>query len=200
MEESLISSRRSYDGALCTIRYTGPVADTNGLWLGVEWDDPSRGKHDGSHKGTRYFRCLSRAPTAASFIRPSRQHDAPRTFLLALHDKYVADSVVENRGPYAEMVLFGTKPAQEMGFDKIRRQLARVEDLKVVILDGMLVAEAKGARDEGSVSERCPSITQLDLSRNLIRSMDVVVDICVDLPALRSLSLKFVPLYCHEPS
>ena len=26
-----------------------------GDWLGVEWDDPSRGKHDGSHNGQRYF-------------------------------------------------------------------------------------------------------------------------------------------------
>lgn len=49
--------RLSYDGALCTLRYAGEVAGTSGLWLGVEWDDPSRGKHDGTHKGTRYFTC-----------------------------------------------------------------------------------------------------------------------------------------------
>lgn len=28
-----------------------------GLWLGVEWDHPSRGKHDGSHDGVQYFTC-----------------------------------------------------------------------------------------------------------------------------------------------
>ena len=28
-----------------------------GLWLGVEWDNPERGKHDGSHEGTVYFKC-----------------------------------------------------------------------------------------------------------------------------------------------
>ena len=26
-----------------------------GIWIGVEWDDPSRGKHDGVHEGHRYF-------------------------------------------------------------------------------------------------------------------------------------------------
>lgn len=52
-----IGERRSYDGALCTVRYSGEVAGTSGLWLGVEWDDPSRGKHDGQHKGVRYFTC-----------------------------------------------------------------------------------------------------------------------------------------------
>jgi dynactin complex subunit len=52
-----IGKRRSYDGALCTVRFIGEVAGTTGVWLGVEWDDPSRGKHDGHHKGVRYFEC-----------------------------------------------------------------------------------------------------------------------------------------------
>lgn len=52
-----IGQRRSYDGALCTVRYVGEVEGASGSWLGVEWDDPSRGKHDGHHKGVRYFSC-----------------------------------------------------------------------------------------------------------------------------------------------
>jgi hypothetical protein len=56
-----VGERRSYDGALCTVRYIGEVAGTTGSWLGVEWDDPSRGKHDGQHKGVRYFSCRSPA-------------------------------------------------------------------------------------------------------------------------------------------
>ena len=52
-----IGERRSYDGVPCTVRYVGEVAGTSGSWLGVEWDDPSRGKHDGQHKGVRYFSC-----------------------------------------------------------------------------------------------------------------------------------------------
>lgn len=56
-DDYLLGQRRSYDGALCTVRYVGQVAGTTGDWLGVEWDDPSRGKHDGAHKGVRYFTC-----------------------------------------------------------------------------------------------------------------------------------------------
>ncbi|MBE3047814.1 hypothetical protein IMZ48_35950 [Candidatus Bathyarchaeota archaeon] len=52
-----IGQRRSYDGLVCTVRYVGEVAGTSGVWLGVEWDDPTRGKHDGSHKGVKYFEC-----------------------------------------------------------------------------------------------------------------------------------------------
>ena len=25
------------------------------LWLGVEWDDPARGRHSGEHGGRQYF-------------------------------------------------------------------------------------------------------------------------------------------------
>lgn len=49
--------RLSFHRAQCTVRYVGPVKGTQGDWLGVEWDDPSRGKHDGSHSGVRYFEC-----------------------------------------------------------------------------------------------------------------------------------------------
>ena len=53
-----IGTRISHSGYIGTIRYVGPVDGTNGLWLGVEWDDPKRGKHDGSRDGRRYFTCL----------------------------------------------------------------------------------------------------------------------------------------------
>ena len=40
-----------------TIAFTGHVGDTQGEWYGVLWDDPTRGKHNGTHEGVRYFRC-----------------------------------------------------------------------------------------------------------------------------------------------
>lgn len=52
-----------------TVRYVGPVDGQEGIWVGVEWDDSSRGKHDGATGGRRYFCCCSKAPTAGSFVR-----------------------------------------------------------------------------------------------------------------------------------
>lgn len=52
-----LGQRRSFDGHLCTIRHVGTVQGTTGDWLGVEWDDATRGKHSGEHKGIRYFSC-----------------------------------------------------------------------------------------------------------------------------------------------
>lgn len=53
-----IGKRLSYGGSPCTVRYIGQVQGTKGEWLGVEWDDPSRGKHSGEHGGTKYFECM----------------------------------------------------------------------------------------------------------------------------------------------
>jgi len=39
-----------------------------GTWYGVEWDDASRGRHDGTADGVQYFRTTQ--PKAGSFIRP----------------------------------------------------------------------------------------------------------------------------------
>jgi dynactin complex subunit len=57
MAELYMGKRLSFDGQLCTVRFRGAVEGTKGEWLGVEWDDPSRGKHSGEHQGHRYFKC-----------------------------------------------------------------------------------------------------------------------------------------------
>ena len=57
--------RLSYDGNPCTVRYLGSVQSTKGEWLGVEWDDAGRGKHDGSHDGIKYFECKFLMSTAS---------------------------------------------------------------------------------------------------------------------------------------
>jgi hypothetical protein len=55
--DAYIGQRLSLKSQTCTVRYMGPVADKQGQWLGVEWDDASRGKHDGTHQGVSYFKC-----------------------------------------------------------------------------------------------------------------------------------------------
>lgn len=54
---SYVGQRMSYDGDLCTTRYLGELKDRSGAWIGIEWDDPRRGKHNGTHGGKKYFEC-----------------------------------------------------------------------------------------------------------------------------------------------
>ena len=55
-ENSMIGCRIQSEGYTGTVLYEGEVPPTSGKWLGIDWDDGSRGKHDGSHKGTTYFK------------------------------------------------------------------------------------------------------------------------------------------------
>ncbi|KAK2591777.1 hypothetical protein QQS21_010536 [Conoideocrella luteorostrata] len=189
-EAPYVGQRVSYGGALCTVRYVGEVAGTAGSWLGVEWDDSTRGKHDGSHKGVRYFTCLSKSSTAASFVRPSRPKDDSQGFLSALKEKYLSDPSQDKNGSVSSQIrISGSKVAEEVGFDKIWKKLAQVKDLKIVILDGMRVAVARQDGDE-SIAESCPSIVHVDLSRNLFETIGPVVDVCAELKGLRKLSIN----------
>lgn len=130
---------------------------------------------------------MSKSPTAASFVRPTRRTDQPQSFIAALNEKYASDK----EHPDSQIIIISGKVAEEMGFDKIRRKQAQVKDLRIVILDGMRIAFARGAED-GSIGETCPSINQLDLSRNLLERVAPVVEVCRELQNLRSLSIRCV--------
>ena len=76
-----------------------------------------------------------------------------------------------------------------MGFDKIRRRQANVEELKIAIVDGLRVAYARD-EEQKTVAETCPVTATLELSRNLFEDMGPVVDICRELKGLRRLGLR----------
>lgn len=184
-----IGQRLSYDGVLCTVRFIGAVTGTTGTWLGVEWDDASRGKHDGSHKGVRYFSCLSTSPTAASLVRPTRPAELPTTFLDALREKYAAHAA--SAAATGRQIVISGKVAEEVGFDKIRRQQAQLEELRIVILDGLrILGAARTNDDENPIREVCPKVVELDLSRNLFTGFGIIVHVCGQLRELRGLRLK----------
>ncbi|KAI0154830.1 Thioesterase/thiol ester dehydrase-isomerase [Xylariaceae sp. FL1272] len=180
---SRVGARLSYDGAICTVRYVGEVAGTSGAWLGVEWDDAGRGKHDGSHKGVRYFTCKSQSATAASFVRPTRPAEAPRSFIAALQDKYTAELLSTNA------IQFSGKVAEEVGFEKIRKKQAKLSELRYAVLDGTRIATVYEKGDP-SIAETCPKVVELDLSRNLFTRVGTVTKICAELPSLRNLRLN----------
>ncbi|KAI9864795.1 MAG: hypothetical protein M1813_002565 [Trichoglossum hirsutum] len=187
---------------LCTVRYVGTVEGTKGDWLGVEWDDPSKGKHSGMHDGKRYFQCKSNLPTPASFVRPARPANAPLTFLEALHKKYasgaqkttLSEGLSDKQTVIEAPIQWGSKVVEEVGFEKIRRQLAVLNELRIVILDGMCISSvSRGKRGEDTAEEirqTCPKIIELDVGRNLFEQWIDVVHICEGLKGLKSLRIN----------
>lgn len=139
--EIVIGTRTECEGYRGTVLFSGEVPPTKGTWLGVEWDDASRGKHDGSHEGKQYFTTRSdsaspvlklklislfncRKKNAGSFVRVNKL-SPPMTFCEALRERYLRSSTEgfadqslindlkdEMNAPFLELV----------GFEKIGRK------------------------------------------------------------------------------
>ena len=70
--EILHMHRGVFQGHKFTIKWEGVLADKSGnsdTWIGVEWDDASRGKHNGEYKGQKLFEVS--VPNSGSFLRKS---------------------------------------------------------------------------------------------------------------------------------
>lgn len=50
-----VGDRVEVERERATVAYVGAVEGFVGTWVGLDWDDPHRGKHDGTVKGRRYF-------------------------------------------------------------------------------------------------------------------------------------------------
>jgi hypothetical protein len=131
------------------------------------------------------------------------------SFLEALREKYASESehsLVQN-APISGATVRGQaieisgKVVEEVGFDKIRKQLAELQELRIVLLDGLRITGVLASYDQdqdghsvaaAKIGETCPKITELDLSRSLLSRWRDVWDICNQLKHLKRLRLKYV--------
>jgi tubulin-specific chaperone E len=122
-------------------------------------------------------------------VRPTRTADPPQSFLEAVDQKYASDITERRDALIAESPIeISGKIVEEVGFDKIRQQLAQLHELKIVIVDGLRIATAEKA--ERRIREICPKIVELDLSRNLFERYEEIMNICHELDNLKALKLK----------
>ncbi|RDB21426.1 Tubulin-specific chaperone E [Hypsizygus marmoreus] len=179
-------ARINLAGHFGTVRFVGKVDNTTGIWLGVEWDDPRRGRHDGTKDGKRYFTCRIR--NSGSFVRPSAHISYGRSFLEALTAKYIEPF---HGSESQETVVLGSSHGAVMveavRLDKIRGKLANLEKLHEVSLDNENLARCD---PPGAIRATCPEIRGLDLSMSLLPSWDVVALIAIELPVLQRLALN----------
>uniref|UniRef100_F6Z6T8 Tubulin-specific chaperone E n=1 Tax=Ornithorhynchus anatinus TaxID=9258 RepID=F6Z6T8_ORNAN len=187
-----VGRRIDVSGELATVRYVGSVPPTAGVWLGVEWDNPQRGKHDGGHEGTVYFKC--RNPTGGSFIRPNKANFGV-DFLTAIKNRYVLEDEEEDVRREQALVI-GNRPVETVGFESIKKRQSQLNRLQEVSVCGYAV---NCAGPEGEITKMCPNIRKIDLSKNLLSSWDEVTRIADQLTDLEVLNLsenklKFPPV------
>ncbi|KAM8952944.1 tubulin-specific chaperone E [Pelodytes ibericus] len=166
------------DEDYATVLYVGNVPPTSGLWLGVEWDNPLRGKHDGTHEGTKYFSCSH--PTGGSFIRPKKANFGV-DFLTAVRKRYGLINVE------TEEMVIGKKTVELIGFESIHEEQSQLNNLLDISLRECTVSHAG---DKDDILHSCPKITTLNLSKNLLCSWESLADIANQLKNLESLDFS----------
>ncbi|XP_016358822.1 tubulin-specific chaperone E-like [Sinocyclocheilus anshuiensis] len=178
-QEDAVGRRVSCDGERGTVRYVGPVPPTAGVWLGVEWDDPERGKHDGSHEGVRYFTC--RHPKGGSFVRPKKASFGV-DYVTALKQRYE----VELQEAIGEDLKISSRTVMMVGFEDVK-QKQRLENLTEISLRR---CEVSGPGPENEIRNATPFARSLDLSGNLLSSWEVLAAITEQLESLQELQLS----------
>lgn len=128
----------------------------------------------------------------------------------ALGKKYAPG---DDGGPATEVeIKISGKLVEEVGFDKIREQLAMLPELRIVVLDGLCIAGVQARpwigsselriQDRQRIREQRFKIRELDLSRNLLETWADVAEICSSLKSLHSLKVEYVLLQlfrCKKP-
>ncbi|XP_070524067.1 tubulin-specific chaperone E-like isoform X2 [Cardiocondyla obscurior] len=183
-----IPSRIECDGYRGTLKYVGTVGNTKGEWLGIDWDDSTRGKHNGTYEGVEYFQ--ARHSTSGSFIRPGKAKfgiSCPQAIkmrygliddeLAGIDKDEVSSLRKEINAPFLELV----------GFSKVNKKQSKFNELKIVWLREQCVSSAG---EPQKLEELCPNLEELDLSRNLINSWKIVADICSQLHFLIRLNVS----------
>ncbi|XP_048453176.1 tubulin-specific chaperone E-like [Rhincodon typus] len=178
-----VGRRIMYRDEYGTVRFVGTVASAPGVWLGVEWDNPERGKHNGTHEGVQYFQCSH--PTGGSFIRPQKANFGV-DFLTAVRDRYGQEGNQGIQDCRGNPLRWGKKPIEFLGSQDVKQRW--FDALLIVSVSGCQVSHVN---EEEEISEVCPNIIELDLAKNLLASWDKVAQITRQLRKLEHLDLRY---------
>ncbi|CAM9105857.1 unnamed protein product [Discosporangium mesarthrocarpum] len=184
------------NGFRATVRYVGPVCtakDPEGAWIGVEFDDPNRGKHDGAVTKpdgslVRYFSC--EAGGSGSFLKAEKV-DRGCSMVEALRGQYVAiDAPLvapENimPGAYAQTAKGHKKAIEFYGETKIRRW-QQVDTINHCMLREMGV---RCAGEREALLDIVKNYIQVDLKANLLSDWEEVGAIASAIPSMAVFSI-----------
>ncbi|KAF5835785.1 hypothetical protein DUNSADRAFT_6874 [Dunaliella salina] len=186
-----VNSRVLVGRSRATVKYVGPVAGLEGTWLGLEWDDVSRGKHDGEVEGIKYFQCSK--PGAGSFVRAEKVSTRGRSVLEALLSRYSNECGelglpdVRDEELYVPTVRHHRVHIQVVGADKITSQQSQTQRLTSARLVGAGISHVG---DPEALARAAINLHELDLTGNLVHSWDFVAELVSALPGLKVASLE----------
>lgn len=177
--------RICFKDAYGTVRWHGTIEGKEGNWVGIEWDDPARGKHSGAYQGVQYF--YTKFPETGSFIKESLYLEdlVPGVeILFAISDKYADKTVQDFSNCYAQTVKNLKKQIELIAPEKIQKRQEQLASLTEIALQSRYISAITPHFGESIIS--CEILL---LDQNLLNSWNQVSMILSEIPQLHTLSL-----------
>jgi len=194
-----VGKRIENDGYYGTIRYVGALDTTSATkvhkditWVGVEWDKPCRGKHDGSYHGVQYF--TTTHASGGSFLRPEKCNFGV-TLMAALVDRYCGPNASSKLSELSEFAQSDVSELDSAGADGSHEKKSYLSKRSTAGVHGMFVSD--GGKD-GEIAPYLANVTELDLSLNLLTDWLEIAMIINQIPQLKVLNVSDNRLRLHS--
>lgn len=111
-----------------------------GLWVGIEWDDAFRGKHNGSLNNVCYFE-TAEGEKSGSFVPVTKFHPGCE-LVKALLGRYsnFGEDAYDEEDMFVSTVSNKSKRIELVGLNKIEKRQKNIQLLKTVDLSGACIA------------------------------------------------------------
>ncbi|CAK9301554.1 unnamed protein product [Gordionus sp. m RMFG-2023] len=170
------------DGNIGTIRYVGPLLNKKGTWIGLEWDDENKGKHDGVYQDIRYFQ--TKKSKNGSFLpyevikeKVNFGQTCKEALINQYSDSFSSPSIYINHNQCVEKV----------GFEDVTTKQKDLKNLKIIGLSNKYISCLD---NHESLSNLAPNVVNLDISINLFTHFKDIIHIFEDLSFLEELNIS----------
>jgi len=201
--------RIEYQKAFGTVKYCGPLKhdagkhnDPNQIWLGVEWDDVSRGRHNGTVEGVKYFE-TENGQNSGTLLKAEKANFGIniydgillRYFNQKENKENKENAYVNEKGilveyddeAYFETVRKFKKRVEFLGFDKIWKKINDLKNLQELSLPECNISDLG---PDGALEKLLPSMKNLSLEANLLYDWNQIYLIGKEMPHLEQLSIS----------
>lgn len=207
--EDFVGRRIEYQNDIGTVKYYGPLKhdaekqDPNQIWLGIQWDNPTRGRHNGTVQGYQYFVCDD-GLNSGSLLKVDKAnfgmtiyngillryfHDQVQEATtekgVAVNDKGI--TVEYDEEAYFETVRKFKKKVEFLGFDKIWKKINDLKNLQELSLPDCKISDIG---PDGSLQQLLPNVKTLSLEANLLYDWNQVFLIGRELQHLEQLAIS----------
>jgi tubulin-specific chaperone E len=189
--------RVELSGSRGFVRFLGKLPNRGETkWIGVEWDDPARGKHDGTIDAVRHF--VSAHPTGGSFVKASKLGTGRRRSLLsAVVARHAADA--EDAVALPDTIGGIGGRTHLVGSDVATQRQARVSDATSITLRRMGICDiARGGDDSARLAALLTNVATVNLGENLLTDPSDILFLVSMLTNLLSLDMSQNMFVCDN--